>query len=139
MNVQVDPDRCQGHTLCNMAAPDVFHLRDEDGHAYVAVTEFTPEIIAAAKRAAAPAPSRPSPSWSDVVGRGRATLTQLRKPRARRQSAGTNTGRWKSPPASASMRARTRMPIATSSGSMSTILPGSRSPGCSARSTIATA
>ena len=58
MNVQVDPDRCQGHTLCNMAAPDVFHLRDEDGHAYVAVTEFTPEIIEAAKRAAATGPEQ---------------------------------------------------------------------------------
>ncbi len=58
MNVQVDPDLCQGHTLCNMAAPDVFHLRDEDGHAYVAVTEFTPEIIEAAKRAAATCPEQ---------------------------------------------------------------------------------
>ncbi len=58
MNVSVDPDLCQGHTLCNMAAPEVFHLRDEDGHAYVAVTEFTPEIIAAAKRAAATCPEQ---------------------------------------------------------------------------------
>ena len=41
-----------------LAAPDVFHLRDEDGHAYVAVTEFTPEIIAAAKRAAATRPEQ---------------------------------------------------------------------------------
>ena len=36
---------CQGHTLCNMAAPDVFQLRDEDGHAYVVVDELTPEQV----------------------------------------------------------------------------------------------
>ncbi len=35
MKVSVDADRCQGHTLCAMAAPELFKLRDEDGHAYV--------------------------------------------------------------------------------------------------------
>ena len=33
----VDPELCQGHTLCNMVAPDIFHLREEDGHSYVVV------------------------------------------------------------------------------------------------------
>lgn len=33
MKVWVDPDRCQGHTLCAMAAPDIFELSDIDGHA----------------------------------------------------------------------------------------------------------
>ena len=32
MKVHVDPERCQGHTLCNMIAPDVFQLDDVDGH-----------------------------------------------------------------------------------------------------------
>ena len=32
MKVQVDPERCQGHTLCAMIAPDVFTLDDVDGH-----------------------------------------------------------------------------------------------------------
>ena len=32
MKVRVDPDRCQGHTLCAMIAPDVFALDDVDGH-----------------------------------------------------------------------------------------------------------
>ena len=32
MKVQVDPERCQGHTLCAMKAPDVFELSDMDGH-----------------------------------------------------------------------------------------------------------
>ena len=58
MRAYVDEALCQGHTLCSMAAPDVFKLRDEDGHAYVAVTDFTPEIIAAAKRAASTCPEQ---------------------------------------------------------------------------------
>ena len=33
MKVQVDPERCQGHTLCSMIAPDLFTLDDVDGHA----------------------------------------------------------------------------------------------------------
>jgi ferredoxin len=58
MRAYVDEALCQGHTLCSMAAPDVFKLRDEDGHAYVAVTDFTPEVIAAAKRAASTCPEQ---------------------------------------------------------------------------------
>jgi ferredoxin len=58
MRAWVDEALCQGHTLCSMAAPDVFKLREEDGHAYVAVTDFTPEVIAAAKRAASTCPEQ---------------------------------------------------------------------------------
>jgi ferredoxin len=32
VKVHVDPERCQGHTLCAMIAPDVFQLDDVDGH-----------------------------------------------------------------------------------------------------------
>ena len=32
MKVRVDPERCQGHTLCAMIAPALFTLNDEDGH-----------------------------------------------------------------------------------------------------------
>ena len=32
MKVQVDANRCQGHTLCAMIAPKVFELDDIDGH-----------------------------------------------------------------------------------------------------------
>ncbi|MFV2178568.1 ferredoxin [Actinomadura sp. LOL_016] len=35
MRVAVDASRCQGHTLCALAAPDVFLLDDEDGHSSV--------------------------------------------------------------------------------------------------------
>lgn len=31
MKVWVDPERCQGHTLCSMIAPDSFQLSDIDG------------------------------------------------------------------------------------------------------------
>ncbi|HEV7854622.1 MAG TPA: ferredoxin [Mycobacterium sp.] len=33
MKVSVDSERCQGHTLCGMIAPDSFQLSDIDGTA----------------------------------------------------------------------------------------------------------
>lgn len=39
MLVHIDPDVCQGHTLCAVAAPEIFLLREDDGHAYVATAE----------------------------------------------------------------------------------------------------
>jgi len=33
VKVYVDPERCQGHTLCAMLAPQLFQLDDIDGHA----------------------------------------------------------------------------------------------------------
>ena len=33
MKVFVDSERCQGHTLCSMIAPDSFELSDIDGTA----------------------------------------------------------------------------------------------------------
>ncbi len=41
MKVSVDGDRCQGHTLCSMIAPDSFELDDVDGHASP-VSEIVP-------------------------------------------------------------------------------------------------
>jgi ferredoxin len=32
VQVQVDPELCQGHTLCAMIAPKVFELDEIDGH-----------------------------------------------------------------------------------------------------------
>ncbi|WP_327116861.1 ferredoxin [Nocardia sp. NBC_01730] len=32
MKVQVDSQRCQGHTLCAMIAPNSFELSELDGH-----------------------------------------------------------------------------------------------------------
>lgn len=41
MKVWVDPERCQGHTLCAMIAPESFELDDIDGHSS-AVNEIVP-------------------------------------------------------------------------------------------------
>ncbi|WP_246567492.1 ferredoxin [Streptomyces flaveus] len=42
VKVRVDPERCQGHTLCAMRAPEVFELSDIDGHSSP-VAEEVPE------------------------------------------------------------------------------------------------
>lgn len=52
MKVRVDKDRCQGHTLCAMIAPDMFELSDIDGSAS-AVTELVPADQEIAVREAA--------------------------------------------------------------------------------------
>jgi ferredoxin len=56
MHVRIDPDVCQGHTLCSLAAPDVFHLNDEDGHAFVVSAEVAPEQEDRVRKAAATCP-----------------------------------------------------------------------------------
>ena len=56
MRVRVDPEVCQGHTLCNLAAPDLFLLRADDGHAYVETGEVPPGREDVARKAAATCP-----------------------------------------------------------------------------------
>ncbi len=58
MKVRVDPERCQGHTMCNIAAPSVFKLRDEDGHAYVDESQLRPELSDAIRDAEETCPER---------------------------------------------------------------------------------
>jgi ferredoxin len=58
LRIYVDEGICQGHTLCFMAAPEVFELREEDGHASVRAIELRPELIEAAKRAALTCPEQ---------------------------------------------------------------------------------
>lgn len=58
MRITVDPDVCQGHTLCAMNAPKLFDLSDEDGHAVVLVEDVPVEHEAAARLAAAGCPER---------------------------------------------------------------------------------
>lgn len=41
MKIRVDGDKCQGHTLCAMRAPQLFELDDFDGHS-TAVSEDVP-------------------------------------------------------------------------------------------------
>ena len=58
MRVRIDEDRCQGHALCNLGAPEVFRLRDEDGHAEVIGRALTPELEEKARRAALGCPEQ---------------------------------------------------------------------------------
>lgn len=52
MKVWVDRDKCQGHTLCAMIAPESFALDDVDGHS-TAVDEVVPQDRQDAVREAA--------------------------------------------------------------------------------------
>ena len=52
MKAWVDADKCQGHTLCAMAAGEFFVLSDEDGHA-TALSEHVPAELEAKVRLAA--------------------------------------------------------------------------------------
>jgi ferredoxin len=58
MKIHVDESKCQGHTLCVLAAPDLVQLREEDGHSYVLSEEVTPGQEAAARAAAATCPEQ---------------------------------------------------------------------------------
>ena len=51
MRVRVIDHRCVGHSMCKLAAPAMFELSDEDGHAW-AVTERVPRELEEAVRQA---------------------------------------------------------------------------------------
>lgn len=58
MKVTVDQERCQGHTLCAMKAPQLFELDDIDGHSS-AITEDVPaELESLATAAVRSCPER---------------------------------------------------------------------------------
>ncbi len=46
MKEHVDPERCQGHTLCNMIAPAIFTLDDVDGHSTAIDSEVPADLEA---------------------------------------------------------------------------------------------
>jgi ferredoxin len=52
MKVHVDPERCQGHTLCAMIAPEVFQLDDVDGHSTAIIPGEIPADLEAKTREA---------------------------------------------------------------------------------------
>ncbi len=58
MRVRVDPDQCQGHGLCQMTAPEVFALQEEDGHAYALREEVGADLAQAAREGADACPER---------------------------------------------------------------------------------
>jgi ferredoxin len=58
MKVRVDPELCQGHTLCAMTAPELFVLSDFDGHAQAASEDVPAEKEVLAKDAARSCPEQ---------------------------------------------------------------------------------
>ncbi len=51
MRVRVDAGKCQGHTLCHRVAPELFRLREEDGHSEVIVSEVPKGLEEKARKA----------------------------------------------------------------------------------------
>jgi ferredoxin len=58
MKVHVDSNLCQGHTICSMVAPEVFKLRDEDGHAYASDADVPNDQLDRAREAVQSCPER---------------------------------------------------------------------------------
>ncbi len=58
MRARVDPNHCQGHGLCQMSAPNVFALREEDGTAYVLDEQVPAEFADEAVEGADSCPER---------------------------------------------------------------------------------
>ncbi|HVV12661.1 ferredoxin [Amycolatopsis sp.] len=58
MRIAVDARRCQGHALCAMAAPELFDLSEEDGHAVVSAAVVPAGLEAGAEHAEAGCPER---------------------------------------------------------------------------------
>jgi ferredoxin len=58
MRVVIDPDGCQGHARCQMSAPELFQLNDDDGHAFVVADPVPAELEDKARRAAIGCPER---------------------------------------------------------------------------------
>lgn len=44
MKVVVDPDMCEGHSKCQMAAPEVFRFSETDEVSVVLLDEIPPEL-----------------------------------------------------------------------------------------------
>jgi ferredoxin len=58
MKVRVDPELCQGHTICAMTAPHLFALDDIDGHAQAIDGDVPTDQETLAKEAARSCPEQ---------------------------------------------------------------------------------
>ncbi|MBF4998152.1 ferredoxin [Nocardia sp. 852002-20019_SCH5090214] len=58
MKVRVDPERCQGHTLCAMVAPKSFVLSEIDGHSSAVSEDVPPDQEEQVREAAQSCPER---------------------------------------------------------------------------------
>jgi ferredoxin len=63
MKARVDENKCQGHTLCAMAAPDFFLLSDIDGHATAASEDVPADAEALVRDAAGACPEQAIVIW----------------------------------------------------------------------------
>ena len=63
MKVRVDPERCQGHTLCAMAAPEAFELSEFDGHSTARFEDVPEHLEQAVRDAAATCPEQAIVLW----------------------------------------------------------------------------
>lgn len=51
VDLKLANDRCVGHGMCYLAAPEIFRLSDEDGHAYIVSEVIPPELYEAVRHA----------------------------------------------------------------------------------------
>jgi len=58
VKVHVDPEKCQGHTLCAMRAPGLFELSEIDGHSSAVAGEVPADLEADALEAASSCPEQ---------------------------------------------------------------------------------
>jgi ferredoxin len=58
VKVHVDPEKCQGHTLCAMRAPGLFELSEIDGHSSAVAGEVPADLEADAAEAARSCPEQ---------------------------------------------------------------------------------
>jgi len=58
LKIHVDPDRCQGHTLCAMRAPALFRLDDIDGHSGAVTDQVPADLEDDAREAARSCPEQ---------------------------------------------------------------------------------
>ncbi len=58
MKVHVDPEKCQGHTLCAMRAPGLFELSEIDGHSSAVAGEVPADLEPDALEAARSCPEQ---------------------------------------------------------------------------------
>lgn len=63
MKVHVDPERCQGHTLCAMIAPGMFELDDVDGHSSPVSEQVPPDTEARVAEAVRSCPEQAISIW----------------------------------------------------------------------------
>ena len=63
MKVRVDPDKCQGHTLCAMEAPQAFRRSEFDGHSTALFEDVPAELEQAVRDAAATCPEQAIIIW----------------------------------------------------------------------------